>query len=1032
MIPKSLKISGLYSYQSEQFIDFNALTSASLFGIFGAVGSGKSSILEAITFALYGDTERLNKSGDERGYNMMNLQSSELFIDFECVAGREGHRYRFTVRGKRSSKHFKQVGTFERKVYQWIADGWLPLSTDEVAEKIIGLSYDNFRRTIIIPQGRFQEFIELKSRERTDMMKELFRLERFDLAGRVKGLSGKNALLLENIEGQLKGLGEATPERLEQFQHNLRLLNQELSRLLQEQKEALEAEKTLQERKKMAETIEGLQQTQQELLTREALMKEREQRLSRYESCERTFRAPLDQLTQLRNRRADFEKKRLDQAQQLDQLRPKRQELVERQEVLRPNYEQRENLLREAEELDTLTKIADGKVEQRKKAGSLARGQVRQQQAEAALTQLTEARKALEEQLLTLKVQLPDWQEMTAIRDWFKELSVRTHTRESLRKEADALQKNTEILAQKQTEFLLLLTQQYGLVVPGDANEEAMEALFEQYEQETNRKIQQQEARIRELLIQQQLQAYADHLHEGEPCPLCGSVEHPAPRASTDSTLSERIALAERELESLKAGIEQLGKQVKAPLQKNQAQQAALEQQKAELKVRWEQAKRAIQEHQEAFGWPSVAADDPEAFRLRYEQAEQDRRTIEALEKQLAVQIKQLEEENQKKQKEIDEPLQKLERDLEGLTISLGTLRTQLKRLNPADWEAHDPAALRKEAEHRRETHRQLGYEMEKLDQALRQLEAELNGLEGSQKTVEEELEKAQKQLDEQQSTLANALRQASIATEAEVREILAQTLDVAKERQQLVAFRQQMEQTVQQLASLKADYEKFPYAPEQHIQLQQHLRQLDEQLTKARQDEGGLKKEIDKEEKDLKQKKALLEEQRSLQLRDEHLKELAKLFRSSGFVDYVSSIYLQNLCSAANERFHRMTHQQLHLELGEDNSFQVRDMLNGGYQRLLKTLSGGQKFQAALSLALALADSIHAQQQSTHNFFFLDEGFGSLDKESLRTVFETLKSLRKENRIVGVISHVEELQHEIPSSLRIELTEKGSRVVTL
>ena len=170
MIPKRLKIKGLYSYQTEQEIDFDPLTDASLFGIFGAVGSGKSSILEAITFALYGDTERLNKSGDDRTYNMMNLRSDDLLIDFECIAGKNGERYRFTVRGKRNSKNFKDVKTFERKGYVWQENDWVPLAESESTESIIGLSYDNFRRTIIIPQGRFQEFIELKDAERTRMI----------------------------------------------------------------------------------------------------------------------------------------------------------------------------------------------------------------------------------------------------------------------------------------------------------------------------------------------------------------------------------------------------------------------------------------------------------------------------------------------------------------------------------------------------------------------------------------------------------------------------------------------------------------------------------------------------------------------------------------------------------------------------------------------------------------------------------------------------------------------------------------------
>ena len=84
MIPLNLTIEGLYSYRTRQTIDFTNLTQSGLFGIFGGVGSGKSSILEAISFALYGESERLN-SKDKRNYNMMNLKSKKLLIDFEYM-----------------------------------------------------------------------------------------------------------------------------------------------------------------------------------------------------------------------------------------------------------------------------------------------------------------------------------------------------------------------------------------------------------------------------------------------------------------------------------------------------------------------------------------------------------------------------------------------------------------------------------------------------------------------------------------------------------------------------------------------------------------------------------------------------------------------------------------------------------------------------------------------------------------------------------------------------------------------------------
>ena len=116
MIPLKLTLKGIYSYREKQVIDFTRLTEANLFGIFGSVGSGKSTILEAISFALYGETERLNKR-DDRNYNMMNLKSEELLIDFIFKAG-NGEDYRFVVTGKRSKKHFETVGTFERKAYK--------------------------------------------------------------------------------------------------------------------------------------------------------------------------------------------------------------------------------------------------------------------------------------------------------------------------------------------------------------------------------------------------------------------------------------------------------------------------------------------------------------------------------------------------------------------------------------------------------------------------------------------------------------------------------------------------------------------------------------------------------------------------------------------------------------------------------------------------------------------------------------------------------------------------------------------------
>ena len=163
------------------------------------------------------------------------------------------------------------------------------------------------------------------------------------------------------------------------------------------------------------------------------------------------------------------------------------------------------------------------------------------------------------------------------------------------------------------------------------------------------------------------------------------------------------------------------------------------------------------------------------------------------------------------------------------------------------------------------------------------------------------------------------------------------------------------------------------------------------------------------------------MQELSTLELRKQNLSELCNLFRGNGFMNYVSSLYLNNLCKAANERFLLLTKNSLSLELNEQNEFIVRDYLNNGKTRLLKTLSGGQTFQASLCLALALAENVKSLNRAEKSFFFLDEGFGALDKDALRVVLDTLRTLRKENRAVGIISHVEELQQEMDIYVKVE-----------
>lgn len=260
MIPVKLTIQGLYSYQEKQIIDFRKLTESHLFGIFGSVGSGKSSILEAITFALYNETDRMNLR-DGRNYNMMNLKSNEMLIDFEFESGKERNRYKVVVKGRRNKKDFEEVKAFERSAYKEVAEEWIPIEPSSLKD-IIGLTYSNFKRTIIIPQGQFQEFLQLTGVERTRMMKELFNLEKYELDYKVASLEAKNNSRKENLDGQLKQLGAIDPEQIKLYEVQLTQLRAEIGQL---QKSLTDQQKQELEWKRLQETTRKLEDIQHKL-----------------------------------------------------------------------------------------------------------------------------------------------------------------------------------------------------------------------------------------------------------------------------------------------------------------------------------------------------------------------------------------------------------------------------------------------------------------------------------------------------------------------------------------------------------------------------------------------------------------------------------------------------------------------------------------------------------------------------------------------------------------------------------------------
>ena len=167
--------------------------------------------------------------------------------------------------------------------------------------------------------------------------------------------------------------------------------------------------------------------------------------------------------------------------------------------------------------------------------------------------------------------------------------------------------------------------------------------------------------------------------------------------------------------------------------------------------------------------------------------------------------------------------------------------------------------------------------------------------------------------------------------------------------------------------------------------------------------------KEIQK--KYLAYQKELVEKEKQKRLWE----QLKSLVRGSQFMEYIASEYLQEICVAASRTLISLTSGKYFLRY--DKEFKVGDNLHGGELRAVKTLSGGETFLVSLSLALALSNSIFARSMRPIEFFFLDEGFGTLDAKLVDTVMDVLGKLSK-NFAVGLISHVEELKHRIENKI--------------
>ncbi|MGD1839343.1 MAG: AAA family ATPase [Thermonemataceae bacterium] len=1019
MIPIQLTLQGVYSYQATQTIDFTPLVQARLFGVFGSVGSGKSTILEAITYALYGHLDRMHTK-DELSYNLMNLRSNELLIDFRFKMQSSEAIYRFVVKGKRATKDFQKV-KLERSAYIQKGEDWLPLTTHS-AEEILGLSYENFCRTIIIPQGKFAAFLQLNKSERSKMLEDIFKLEKFNLSQKVKRLKASSLEQLNKLEGGLLQLAHIAPDLIEKAKADKAVLTQSLTQQQEVLKEKKAAFQQLEALKALFEVFDEKKQRLAQQAKEKSHFDKLAQQLEDFQYCQTHFQ-PL--LTQLQTQQAQLDEL-TSTLQALAQEEAQWQQKVTALDIqyrrIQGEFKERDQLYIQAEDYQKLIEIKQIQTTLVELDRALAEAEASKlqvaQQHEAVTKALSDGQEASE----ALQAALPDLLALNAIEKWWIAqqhlLTAQAQIKEEYQKEENALQK---ILQEEVAQIEVQINARSTL----DRKEKVSDTILASLVL-LEKHIAEEEKKQLALEVHHALAHHAEALRqEGGACPLCGATTHP--QLIEGESIATQLQQCKAALQSLKDEHQALLQYINL-LDTLSTRYKSHQQRMQVLETRLNSTKRELEAHQEArtsLSYKDYTEAEIQALKQSFEeqsaQQQQLQQTLQA-QRQTA--------------KDLNEQLLSTEHQYQDLAkqqaqanTKVELLKQQLVRIKYADNTNNEVTSLQEEQAYLRHKYEQLAHDFEKIQMEANEAKETLQALQTKQQVATDRQVNLTTQQQTTQQLLERNLAQSRFSLE-EVQQLLAESIDVSQTREAIDRYHQHYQTLQQEVAQLEDQLKGKSFNATQFEALTSEINGLQYQIDEQLQQLGDLKGKIQDWEQQWKEKQQLEKQLATLEAKKMNIQKLESLFRGNAFVNYISTVYLQNLCEQANERFFKLTHQQLRLELEEDNQFIVRDFLNEGKKRSVKTLSGGQTFQASLCLALALADSVMQQNQASQNFFFIDEGFGSQDKQTLQVVFDTLKSLQRENRIVGFISHVEELQQEISVHLRIARdAETGSKI---
>ncbi|MGG0718547.1 SMC family ATPase [Robertmurraya massiliosenegalensis] len=1037
MRPITLTMQAFGPYAGSETIDFSELGSRTMFVISGKTGSGKTTIFDGISYAIYGKASGEDRNGPEL---RSHFAPDELHTEVSLKFSLRGKEY-FIVRSPQQEKKkergdgYRTIGA-TAELYGFDENGDKQLvaanvrDVDEKIKEIMLIDSNQFRQILMIPQGEFRKLLTSDSKEKEAILQRLFHTEIY------KRVEDK---LKEEATGLKKSVEKQQDERTALLRKITALYNVELQAYLEAgsdndvllfplledeiekmggKLEQIQMEKDTKEKDKellvqklyKAENIVKQMATRDELgAKKEMLDNEKETTQHKEKAIVQANKASIlakqDELCHRLKREQDALVADMNVRQQrVEELKLL---LHKNEEILQKEMVREDDRIKAQGEIHSLQQIKE-------EVTSFALLEQEVHQLKTGIQQLLEQQKQSEEAFLRVGVELTKLVEEKSSLEKVAVLLIE-HERNVERLETESsLVGKYESQLQKNNEYHKKFEQHQGMLMNAKARLEDAKATVEELESKW---------------LHGQAANLASQLHGGEACPVCGSLEHPNPATEGASMIPDE--------KDLKAAKEQV---------------STIEQEKSKIESAFLDVQYRVKTGVEIL---EEITQDLVKFRPDFRQE-----NVEPYKHFLLDRKKALQEEHSQlmeKQKRVEKITNEI-KVYEGKRLNLENKVTDLKaEVNEKSIVHAEKNTLLNGAMSRiPEELRTIQAFERKWQEAVRTHETLLKNLEKAQKNYQETKEKYSSE-QSAYTTVAKHATDKEAELNVERQSFLTQMKEqgFADYKQFNSAKRspgqiQQLEKEIleyhQELRSVSDRYQELVEAlhgvdKPNLEELQQAVHDVQKQITELNDEYTNLliKKKENEQIRDSIIR--INDEMKTLEMRYKLVGELYDITRGQNaskitFERYVLAAFLDDILQEANGRLLKMTSGRYEMLRKKDRAkgnaqsgleLLVYDQYTG-QERHVKTLSGGESFKAALSLALGLADVVQNYAGGVSlETMFIDEGFGTLDPESLDQAIEALIEIQSSGRLVGIISHVPELRERIDARLEVTATQTGS-----